>query len=212
MNATKYNFDTVFTNGASDEAAEAGRARKKRMFSEAEVEQMCAQARTEGMSAGEVRAQEAIALATKEAGNAIKAALALIERERRKVLEENSRIAFAVAAKLANTALAQFPHLEVEEALREALHQALGEPRVVLKVSPQVAERLTTRAAEIAHQEGFDGRIQVTADPALKRADCRIEWRGGGAERAAAAIESQLEELIARNFRDGEDRGAGHGE
>jgi flagellar assembly protein FliH len=75
-----------------------------------------------------------------------------------------------------------------------------------------VAERLTVRAGEIAHEEGFDGRVQVSADPALKRADCRIEWRGGGAERAAAAIEIALEELIARNFRDGEDRGAGHGE
>jgi flagellar assembly protein FliH len=212
MNATKYTFDTIFTNGATDDAAEAARARKKRMFSEAEVEQLCAQARNEGMSAGEVRAQEAIALATKEAGNAIKAALALIERERRKVLEENSRIALAVATKLANTALAQFPHLEVEAALRESLHQAIGEPRLVLKTSPQVAERMAVRAGEIAHEEGFEGRVQVSADPTLKRADCRIEWRGGGAERASAAIESALEELIARNFRDGEDKGAGHGE
>jgi flagellar assembly protein FliH len=212
MNATKYTFDTVFKNGETDDAAEAARARKKRTFSEAEVEQLCAQARTEGMCAGEVRAQEAIALATKETGNAIKAALALIERERRKVLEENSRIALAVATKLANMALTQFPHLEVEAALREALHQAIGEPRLVLKTSAQVAERLTVRAGEIAHEEGFDGRVQVSADPALKRADCRIEWRGGGAERASAAIESALEELVARNFRDGEDKGAGHGE
>jgi flagellar assembly protein FliH len=212
MNATKYTFDTVFTNGVTDDAAEAARARKKRLFSEAEVEQLCAQARAEGTSAGEVRAQEAIALATKEAGNAIKAALALIERERRKVLEESSRIALAVATKLAETALTQFPHLEVETALREALRQALGEPRLILKTSPQIAERLAARAGEIAHEEGFDGRVQVSADPALKRADCRIEWRGGGMERASAAIEIQLQELVARNFRDGEDKGAGHGQ
>ena len=212
MTATKYTFDTVFTNGATDDAAEAARARKWRIFSEADFEQLCAQARAEGTSSGEVRAQEAIALATKEAGNAVKAALALIERERRKVLEENSRIAFAVATKLANTALEQFPHLEVEAALREALHQAIGEPRLVLKTSPQVAERLAVRAGEIAHEEGFDGRVQVSPDPALVRADCCIEWRGGGAERASAALESALEELIARHFRDGEDRGAGHGE
>jgi flagellar assembly protein FliH len=211
MTATKYTFDTVFADPL-DPTGEASRARKRRTFTEAEVEQLCAQARAEGMGAGEVRAQEAIALATKEAGNAIKVALALIERERHKLLEENSKIAFAVAAKLANTALAHFPHAEVEAALREAVHQALGEPRLVLRASPPVAERLAIRAGEIAHEEGFDGRVQVSADPTLKRADCRIEWRGGGAERAAAAIEIALEELIARNFRDGEDRGAGHGE
>lgn len=211
MTATKYTFDTVFADPL-DPTGEAARARKRRTFTEAEVEQLCAQARAEGMGAGEVRAQEAIALATKEAGNAIKVALALIERERHKLLEANSQIAFAVAAKLANTALTHFPHAEVEAALREAVHQALGEPRLVLRASPPVAEKLAVRAGEIAHEEGFDGRVQVSADPMLKRADCRIEWRGGGAERAAAAIEIALEELIARNFRDGEDRGAGHGE
>ena len=209
MTATKYMFDTAF---ADDPAAKAARERKRRTFTEAEVEQAAAQARAEGMTAGEVRAQEAIALATKEAGNAIKGALALIERERRKLMEENSKIALAIATKLAQTALDKFPHAEVEAAIREAMHQAIGEPRLTLKVSPQVAERLIKRAGEIAHEEGFDGRVQVSADPALKRADCRIEWRGGGAERASAALESALGELIARSFRDGEDRGAGHGE
>jgi flagellar assembly protein FliH len=211
MNATKYTFDTVFDDEL-DATGEAARARRKRSFSEAEVEQLCSEARADGVKAGEVRALEAIAAATKEAGGAVKAALGLIERERRKLLEENSRLAMALATKLAHAALTQFPQAEVEAALREAMHQAIGEPRLVLKVSPAVAEKLSPRANEIAHEEGFDGRVQVSADPSLARADCRIEWRGGGAERASASIESALEELIARNFRDGDDRGAGHGE
>lgn len=211
MNATKYTFDTVFDEEL-DSAGEAARARRKRSFSEAEVEQMCDDARTEGLKSGEVRAQEALAIATKEAGNAVKGALALIERERRKLMDENTKVALALATKLAHAALTEFPQAEVEAALREAMHQAIGEPRLVLKVSAAVAEKLTPRAEEIAHQEGFEGRVQVSTDPSLTRADCRIEWRGGGAERASAALEHALQELIARNFRDGEDRGAGHGE
>jgi len=211
MTATKYTFDTVFDDEL-DSAGEAARARRKRSFSEAEVEQLCNEARAEGMKAGEVRALEALAIGTKEAGNAIKGALALIERERRKLLEENMRLALALAIKLSHAALAEFPHAEVEAALREAMHQAIGEPRLVLKASPVVAEKLSIRANEIAHEEGFEGRVQVSADPSLTRADCRIEWRGGGAERASAAIENALQELIARNFRDGDDKGAGHGE
>ena len=210
MSATKYTFDTVFAD-PSDPTGEGARARRRRTFTEQEVDQLCAQARAEGVTSGEVRAQESIAIATKEAGQAIKGALALIERERHKLMEQNAQIAFAVATKLANAALTEFPQAEVEAALRAALHQAIGEPRVVLRASPQVAEKITERANEIAHQEGFEGRVQIAADPALTRADCRIEWRGGGAERASAAIESALQELIARNFRDG-DRGAGHGE
>ncbi|HUO91816.1 MAG TPA: FliH/SctL family protein [Rhizomicrobium sp.] len=211
MSATKYTFDTVFAD-PSDPTGEGARARRRRTFSEAEVQQLCAQARAEGVSSGEVRAQEAIALATREASQAIKAALALIERERRRLMEENAQIALAVGTKLAHAALTEFPQAEVETALRAALHQAIDEPRVVLRASPEVAEKIAPRASEIAHEEGFEGRVQIAADAALTRADCRIEWRGGGAERASAAIETALQELIARNFRDGEDRGAGHGE
>jgi flagellar assembly protein FliH len=40
----------------------------------------------------------------------------------------------------------------------------------------------------------------VAADPAMTGADCRIEWRGGGAERSEAAIEEALTALITRRF------------
>ena len=80
------------------------------------------------------------------------------------------------------------------------MHQAIGEPRLTLRAAPQVAEALNDRIAEIAHEEGFDGRVQISADPALANADCRIEWRGGGAERAEAALEAAIDTLIARHF------------
>jgi len=54
--------------------------------------------------------------------------------------------------------------------------------------------------------------VQVSPDATLQRADCRIEWRGGGAERAEAALEAALQELIARNFHDCADEGTDHGE
>ncbi len=54
--------------------------------------------------------------------------------------------------------------------------------------------------AEIAHEEGFEGRIVVAGEAQLGHADCRIEWRGGGAERSAEQIESAIAELIARRF------------
>jgi flagellar assembly protein FliH len=99
-------------------------------------------------------------------------------------------------------------------ALREAMHQAIGEPKLVLKASPVVADALAPRIAEIAHEEAFEGRVLVSADPQLARADCRIEWRGGGAERAEAAIEAQLKDVIARNLKGDltDARGGEHGQ
>ena len=67
---------------------------------------------------------------------------------------------------------------------------------------PRSAESLAPHIARIAHEEGYDGRVQISPDAALKGADCRIEWRGGGAERAEAVIDAALDELMARHFRD----------
>ena len=90
-----------------------------------------------------------------------------------------------MARKIAPAAIAALPAGDVENALRQAMHQAIGEPRITLRAAPAVvAEVLEPRLAEIAHEEGYDGRVIFAADAAMQGADCRIEWRGGGAERS----------------------------
>ncbi len=61
-------------------------------------------------------------------------------------------------------------------------------------------EALASRIPDIAHEEAFDGRVQASADPHLKGADCRIEWRGGGAERLTHTIEEALAALLDKRF------------
>ena len=104
---------------------------------------------------------------------------------------------------LSRAALSALPQAEIESALREAMHQALGEPRILLRTAQGVADAISARLTEIAHDEGFDGRVQISGDPTLKGTDCRIEWRGGGAERSEQNIEKSLHELITRHFADG---------
>jgi flagellar assembly protein FliH len=109
-------------------------------------------------------------------------------------------LALAMAKKIAPAALAALPASDVEAALRQAMHQAIAEPRITLRASPAVIQALEPSLANIAHEEGYDGRVQVAADPAMTGADCRIEWRGGGAERSESTIEDALTALIAQHF------------
>ncbi len=199
MAAVKFTFDTVFS-GSADVASDAARARKRHTMTQAEVEAMRAEAHNAGLKSGEVRALEAIAAGTNDVVGAIREALARAAGEIESLRAHATEVALAVARKLARQALASFPAEEVERCLREAMHQAIGEPRLVLKAAPDVAEALKPRIADIAHEEGFDGRIQIAADPTLAGADCRIEWRGGGAERTEAALEAALGDLIARRY------------
>jgi flagellar assembly protein FliH len=80
------------------------------------------------------------------------------------------------------------------------MHLAVGEPRLTLRAAPPVVEALENSIQAIAHEEGYDGRVAIAADPLLTGGDCRIEWRGGGAERSEKAIEDGLSALIARRF------------
>jgi flagellar assembly protein FliH len=197
--ATKFTFDTVF-DAQVDAVSDAAKARQKKSLTQGEIDALRAEARAEGLRAGEIRAAEAVAAAANEAANALRTVLQRSSADIEIVRAEAAKLALAAARTLARSALDALPASEVENVLRESLHQAIGEPRVVLRASPQVAAALQPHLSEIAHEEGYEGRVQISADPNIRGADCRIEWRGGGAERSEAALETALAELIARRF------------
>jgi flagellar assembly protein FliH len=199
MTPAKFKFDTEFSD-RGERVSIAARGRTKRTLTQDEIDQMCAKARAEGMKAGEARALEAIAAGTRGAAGAVRQALGRAREEIEGVREEAALLALAMARKLAPAAVEALPAADVERVLRAAIHQAIGEPRILLRASARVVEALDGKIAEIGHDEGFEGRIVVAADPNLTGADCRIEWRGGGAERSQAAMEQALAELIARRF------------
>ena len=197
--ASKYTFDIEF-RPEGDLISNAARARQKKAYTTDEIDALSAKAREQGMKSGQVRAAEQQAAEVGKLVTALREVVTRSSRATEDVREEAAMIALAAARKLAGFALDALPSADVEEVLRHALHQALGEPRVVLHASPKVAEMLRPKLAEIAHEEGFEGRVVVTGDAAMGQADCRIEWRGGGAERSQATIESTIAELIARRF------------
>lgn len=201
MNATKFTFDTEF-RGEHDLTSNASRVRQRKSYTHEEIDAMCARARAEGMKAGQVRAAEAAAAGARDAAAALSDLLARTHEEVERVRGEFAELAIAAARKLARTAIAALPQQEVEAALRSAMHQAIGEPRIVLRAGPEVAQALQDRVPGIAHEEGFDGRVQISADPGFKGSDCRIDWRGGGIERVEDALEATLSELVSRMFRD----------
>lgn len=197
--ASKYTFDIEF-RPEGDLISNAARARQKKAYTTEEIDALSSRAREQGMKSGQVRAAETQASEIAKLTDMVREILARSSQATDEVREEASLLALAAARKLAAAAVDALPSADVEEVLRHALHQALGEPRVVLHTSPKVAELLKPRLAEIAHEEGFEGRVVVSGEAALGHADCRIEWRGGGAERSENLIEAAIAELIARRF------------
>jgi flagellar assembly protein FliH len=195
-NSVKFTFDTDF----DDRAAELAEARARKSLSTEEIESLKRDAREEGRKHADILATQAVAASIGQVAAAMVAAIEAMDGEVERLRAEAAGLALAAARKLAGAALDHAPESEIAEALNVALHQAIGEARVVVKTPPALAKAIEIRAAEIAVEQGFEGRIQVTGDSSLRGADCRIEWRGGGVERSHSMIENSLADLIARRF------------
>jgi len=197
--SNKFTFDTEFKD-AGDVISRAAQARRKQTLTTEEIESLSARAREEGAASAQVRASEEINRTIAALVISLRAALDQSHAEVEQIRAEATQLAFAAAKKIAPKALAALPAGDVEAALRGAMHQAIGEPRITLRAAPDVASVLEPRIADIAHEEGYEGRVMIAADPMIAGADCRIEWRGGGSERSEAAIEAALDALIERRF------------
>jgi flagellar assembly protein FliH len=196
--AVKFTFDRNFDGANPREVRSEARSRKT--YTSEEIELMKHAALEEGRKDGDVRATQAVAASIGQVAAAVHAAIAAMDEEIEIIRAEAAALAVAAAKRLARAALATAPASEIEDTLRLALHQAIGEHRIVVKTSPDVALSLGEQATRIAAEEGFEGRVQFVPDSGLADADCLIEWRGGGFERAQASIEATLDELIARRF------------
>jgi len=195
----KFTFDTEFL-GKEDRQAPAARARQKQTLTTEELERIRTEARLQGENCAHARNIEALERSIAVLTISVRAALSQSHAEIETLRAEAARLALVMARKIASAALAALPAGDVEIALCQAMHQAIGEPRITLRTSAAVAEAIEPRLAGIAHQEGYDGRIMVAAEPGMKAGDCRIEWRGGGAERSEQAIEDALTALISQHF------------
>ena len=197
--AQKFTFDTEFA-GSEDRQAPTAQARQKQTLTVEELEKLKTLARHEGANGAEIRAAEALERGIAALTISVRAALDNSHTEVEIVRDEAARLALAMAKKIAPAALAALPTGDVEIALRQAMHQAIAEPRITLRANAAVIAALEPRLTDIAHEEGYEGRVMFATDPAMTGADCRIEWRGGGAERSEQTIEEALSALIAHRF------------
>jgi flagellar assembly protein FliH len=204
MTAVKFTFGSSFGDG--DAAQPTGQSRARKSANAAEIEAIRAAAFEEGRQSGEVRAAEAVAASMAEFAAALNRAVEKMNEEIEAMRAEAARLALSAAKTLAGAALAHAPDVEIAEALRVALHQAISETHITIKVPPGLMNGIDKKLSEVAAHEAFEGRLRFLPDPSLHFGDCRIEWRGGGIERAQSRIEEGLNELITRRFppQDGE--------
>ena len=159
-----------------------------------------ADAYRQGIAAGEAKVAAEIAsratVASERIATGLKGLMEGLGAVEARLEAESVEVAVAVAKKLSAALIEEQPFAEIAALAVSCFRQLVAAPHVVVRVDETTYETAKKRLAEIAHMQGFDGRLIVLAEETLAPGDCRIEWADGGLMRDCAATAAAIGEAV----------------
>ena len=89
---------------------------------------------------------------------------------------------------------------EIEMIVERSMERITDQPRVSIYVGEHLLDALAARMDAITAAAGYRGEVALFADAGTPEGDCRVEWTDGGAERNAAAVWQDIDDIIERNL------------
>ncbi len=185
----KFSFDTVFSN-EGDILQE--RPSVKHSYTPEEVEAV----KLETFAAGRREADGEMAALLQVVGGQMATILSTLIEERTAIRGEAVELAAMISKKLSGALLKQAPEEAVVKLLGDAIDYLRDEPRIVVRVAPELAEALSTRLSEVVAHAGFDGQLVVMPETDLAGANCKIDWAKGGIEHDIGASVEAIDKSI----------------
>jgi flagellar assembly protein FliH len=191
----KYGFDTEFApDGAILKEA-------PKQLSPEEIAAECAAAYERGKHDAVAQAERQSAAALQALADAASAVLTRLDAESRAMREEAARVALGASKKIAGLAIEGFGIDRAQAAVEAAMDALRTQPRLVVKLPPQIAEELKPRIAAMCETHAYAGAILVRAEPTLRAGEVIIDWADGvismSPEDAAARINELVEAALA---------------
>ncbi|MET0968203.1 MAG: FliH/SctL family protein [Tardiphaga sp.] len=138
------------------------------------------------------------ALALEQIGVAISAISSRFAAVEAKMETEAVDVAVSVARKLCEELVAREPLAEMMALVHDCFKHLVATPHLVVRINDQLYDEAKDRIEKQARQSGFAGRLVILAEPDLANGDCKIEWADGGVVLERAAIDTKINELVAR--------------
>ncbi|MCC5995726.1 MAG: hypothetical protein JJU18_05075 [Oceanicaulis sp.] len=165
----------------------------RRVFTEDEARAMADAAAREAAGSHEAQTATAAAEALRHIAGRMQAVIARMDAESEALREDAVRLALTAAGVIAGAALERYGADTVEACVRDAMAELRAEPRLAVRVAPELADVMAERLYEQAETMGFEGKVIVRADPDTVPGDVVLEWRSGAIERTAADITARLQ-------------------
>lgn len=189
-NVRKYAFETEF---APDGAIV--RDAPKRVTSE-DVEAAAAAAYERGKNDALAQAERQTAAALEALADAASAVLTRLDAESTAMREEAARIALAAAKKIAGASLDAYGIERAIGAVEAAMDTLRHQPRLLVKLSPEAAETLKPRIAEMCETHAYASAVLVRAEPGLKNGEVTIDWSDGVVNMSPDDAAQRISDLI----------------
>jgi flagellar assembly protein FliH len=147
------------------------------------------------------RAEQDAAQALNEVAHAIREAFGGLSQVAHEHREGSAMLALACARKIADAALHHFPEAPVAAALEALAREVEAQPRIFVRVSPELEERTQQALEHVAAQIGYQGQVVARADGGMAPAAFTFDWGEGRAafdpDGAAQRVADALEAAIA---------------
>jgi len=186
----KYAFDTEFAPDGAIMRESASRITPEQMQS----------ASTEGYERGKndaaAQAARRTAAALEAIADATSAVLTRLNAESHAMRTEAARAALAAAQKIAGAALDAYGIERAAQAVEAAMDALRHQPRLVVKLPPDMAEELKPRITEMCETHAYASAVLVRAEPGLKTGEVVIDWSDGVIAMDPADAARRIEELI----------------
>src|SRR5580704_5603296 len=148
----KFTFDTEFEDG---ELPVGGGGIYKRLYTAEEAERLATAARAEGEAAALQSAQAQIAKALTDLAVSTRAALPALAAAAHEHRLGAAELALAAARQIADAACERFPEAPLQAALTALAREVEATPKLILRTSPDLLERLRAALAETAESIGY---------------------------------------------------------
>ncbi|MBF0354613.1 MAG: flagellar assembly protein FliH [Alphaproteobacteria bacterium] len=172
------------------------------VFSEEELLQAKEESYAQGREDGLKEAEESRSWQESNALRAISEQLAGLFAAEKRSAEVNQRAAIQVAQamlrKLAPSLARKEGLSDIESLMRECMMRLGKEPRVVVRVTEELAEAVRAKVDGLVIESGFEGRVVVIGTPGLDVTDCKVEWADGGAERDLTRLIEEVDAVVEK--------------
>ncbi len=189
-NIRKYAFETEF--GANGEIVSEP---PKRITPE-EVQAADNSGYERGKNDATAQAERRAAAALEAIADATSAILTRLSAESQAMRAEAAHVAMAAAQKIAGAALDSFGVERAAQAIEAAMDTLRHQPRLVVKLPPDMTDQLKLRIAEMCETHAYASAVLVRSEPNLKVGEVIIDWSDGVIAMDPGDATARIQDLI----------------